>query len=374
MNKFVFSALAATVVSATGFANDNTWTELDRELAALNSAPLTQDQSGPFVSGWLIGAISTDDRDTSGNGQPGDADGNEITATGLHASRVNIKGDVGAGYGFVLGFDFTDTGELYAPGGTAVGASGTAGLTDAYAHFGVGEQIDIKLGVFRRTFLRSSNVQRNHTLFVGRSRLGAANSFRDAGAAVSGAFDRLHWEVALTNGLDGATDGWAYSGHVDFDVLGTTSNSEGSYGAAEGTNLNIGVTYADDNSKAAGNVNLDNAQMAVDATLTSGGFTAFAEAIDQDKDVVLAAPTGATGNTPYSAGLAYLFGGGNYEVALRYDDWDDAMKTTRYTFGVNRYIQGHDIKWQLNFGSGSDDTTNGTNENDVITLGLAVGF
>ena len=71
-------------------------------------------------------------------------------------------------------------------------------------------------------------------------------------------------------------------------------------------------------------------------------------------------------------GLAYLFGS-NYEVAFRYDDWDDDDETTRYNVGLNRYIDGHDIKWQLNYSTGKSDK-NKENENDVIALGIAVGF
>ena len=376
MNKLVFSALATLVASATGFANDTEWPELDRELAALNNAPLDSHAHGPSVSGWLIGAITSDDqpsKETSG--------ANDNLATDVHAARVNLSGSLGNNYSFVLGWDFTDSGELYAPEGDPVSASGTGGLTDANVSVGVTDGLDLTVGVFRRQFLHSGNIQRNQTLFIDRSHLGSMYSSRDAGLALSGSFNRVNWEVTATNGHDGNSDEFAYSAHVDFDIIGSSSGNEGAYGAADGANLNVGLSYSDDSSDTT-QADVDNGDAADTglsrdastlggyANFTIGGFSAWAEMADQDADVDNGA--GDDGATPYSFGLAYLFGS-NYEVALRYDDWDDSNETTRYNLGVNRYIDGHNIKWQLNYSTGKSDK-NKENENDVIALGIAVGF
>jgi len=375
MNKLVFSALATLVASATGFANDTEWPELDRELAALNNAPLDSHAHGPSVSGWLIGAITSDDAPSIA-----DPDASDNLGTGLSAARVNLSGSLGNNYSFVLGWDFTDSGELYAPEGDPVSASGTGGLTDANVSVGVTDGLDLTVGVFRRQFLHSGNIQRNQTLFIDRSHLGSMYSSRDAGLALSGSFNRVNWEVTATNGHDGNSDEFAYSAHVDFDIIGSSSGNEGAYGAADGANLNVGLSYSDDSSDTT-QADVDNGDAADTglsrdastlggyANFTIGGFSAWAEMADQDADVDNGA--GDDGATPYSFGLAYLFGS-NYEVALRYDDWDDSNETTRYNLGVNRYIDGHNIKWQLNYSSGSSDSE--TNENDVIALGIAVGF
>ena len=400
MNKFVFSALATSLVGATGFATDTEWPELDRELAALSNAPLTQDSGGPTVSGWLIGAITSDDTPT-----------NLMTddlGTGVNAARVNLSGSLGKNYEFVLGWDFTDSGEYFAPSGIPVGSSfnattvtfdrssGLGGLTDAYVKVGVADGLDLTIGAFRRTFLRSSSIQRNRTLFINRSNLGGMYASRDAGIGLSGGFSRLNWEVTLQNGHDGSTEEFAYSAHIDVDVVGTSSGNEGAYNAGDGTNLNIGVTYADDGSDVNNNDDLlddgldnnsigpgslvnnrDATLIAGYATLTAGGFTVWGEMVDQDNDVTSSGFVGPLGKgaTPWSAGIAYLFGDA-YEVAFRYDDWDNGpgFNTTRMNVGVNRYIDGHDIKWQLNFSTGSDDTLTGITENDVIALGIAAGF
>jgi hypothetical protein len=378
MNKFVFSALAGSLVGATGFANDTEWPELDRELAALNSAPLSLDNhEGIHVSGWLISAITSDDT-------PGDDDSDDLS-TGVVASRVNLSGSLGSNYSFMLGWDFTDTGELYAPAGVPVGQFGTGGLTDAYVAVGIADGIEFKMGAFRREFLASSTIQRNHTLFIDRSYLGAQYASRDAGVGLSGNFNRVNWEVTLQNGHSGNGDDFSYSAHVDFDIMGTSSGNEGAIGAAEGTNVNVGLTYADDGSDytaadvangvtvdgvpvAAGD-SRDAAQLAAYASLTAGAISAAVEIVDQD-----AAVSVDDAATPWSAGIAYMFGG-DYEVGFRWDDYDDALGTNRYNLVLNRYIMGQDLKWQLQFSTGDNDGgPTDPDEADIFALGLAAGF
>jgi hypothetical protein len=359
MNKFVFSALATTLVGATSFASDTAWPELDSELAALNNAPLTQEAGGPYVTGWLIGALdwNADSEDLNSN--------KDSQGFNVHAARINLSGSVGKDYGYVIGMDFADTGELFAPGGTPVATTGTAGLTDAYATFAIGEGLNGQLGVFRSPFLRSSLIARNKTLFIDRSFLGGMNASRDAGVSLNGEFSRMHWVVAAQNGFDNQGEGWSFTGRVDMDVIGTSSNVEGSYNAAEGTNLNVGIALRDDTSDLTlGGASRKAFQWAIDATMTmDGGFSLFGEVVNNDDDI--------GNNSPWSAGVAYLFGE-NYEAALRFDDWDDTANTTRYNIGVNKYVSGHDAKWQLQYSDGSSDIT--SNEDAVISLGLALGF
>jgi hypothetical protein len=363
MNNFVFTALATTLVGATSFASDTAWPELESELAALNNAPLTQDAGGPYVNGWLIGALtynSDSEYDLNTN--------NDAQGFGVVGARMNVSGSVGSNYGYKIGFDFTDTGEQWIGG---PGVAGDAGLTDAYATFEIAEGVSGKMGAFRTPFLRSSLVDRNDTLFLNRSYLGGLNAGRDAGIALNGAFNRVNWQIAVQNGNDGTGEGWAYTGRVDMDVMGTSSNVEGGYNAAEGTNLNIGLAFSDDTSDdytiPATPASRDAQRLALDATLTMSGFTLFAEMVDND--------TSVGDNSPYSIGAAYLFGE-NYEAALRWDDYDTNDNDTRYTIGVNRYINGHDAKWQLAYSGGGTDRTgsNDPQEDSVLTIGLALGF
>ena len=360
MNKFVFSMVATSLVGATSFATDTEWPELDSELAALNNAPLTQEAGGPYVNGWLIGAL-----DWNSDSEATGTTANDDQGVNVHSLRVNMTGSVGSNYGYVIGFDFTDTGDMYRTagnGGTA--GNGVPGLTDAYGTFAIGEQVNGKIGIFRTPFLRSSLIDRNKTLFIDRSFLGGQYSQRDAGFGLSGEFSRINWEIAIQNGFDGNGEGWSWGGRVDMDVMGTSSNVEGGYNAAEGTNLNIGFAIQDDTSDATlGGASRDSFQWGFDATLTMEAFSVFGEIVDRDEDV--------GDNSPYSVGAAYLFGE-QYEAALRYDDWDDLANTTRYNIVVNRYINGHDAKWQLQYSGGSSDVE--ANEDSILSLGLALGF
>jgi Phosphate-selective porin O and P len=363
MNKFVFSALATTLIGATSFASETEWSELDSEMAAFTNAPLTQDAGGPYVNGWLIGALDyNSDSENAVNA-------NDDQGFNIHGARINMSGSVGTSYGYVVGFDFTDTGEMYTMAAAGNSGGGTPGLTDAYGTFAIGEQVNGKIGVFRMPFLRSALLDRNKTIFIDRSYIGSQYSSRDAGMALGGSFSRINWDIAIQNGFDGNGEGWSYGGRLSMDIIGTSSNVEGGYNSAEGTNLNIGVGYQDDTSdQALGGSSADRTQLAIDAYLTMGGFSVWGEMVDQDNSVVVANPGGAT---PYSVGLGYLFGG-NYEVAGRYDDHDDAFSTTRYTIGVNRYISGHDAKWQFQYSGGSSDAT--ANEDSILSVGLALGF
>jgi hypothetical protein len=344
MNKILFSALATTVVGATGFASDTEWSELDRELSAYNGAPLTQDATGPQVNGWFIGAISS----------VSDLD---VLGTGVLAGRVNMHGDLGDNYSYKLGFDFFDTAELWTvPGNPPAAAASTAGITDAYVNVGFAEGVSVTIGGFRPVVTMSNSIDRNHTLFIGRSLIGTALASRDAGVGVNFGFDRINGQITLTNGSDGALDEFAYTAHADMDILGTSSGYEGAYGAAEGMNLNVGLTYGADEAVD------DSEYLALYANLVTGGFSVFGEMID------LGAALGD--NSPYTIGAGYMFSE-QYEAALRWNDLDDADSTTAYEIGLNYYIQGHDLKWQLNYSDGDNDPGNVVSS---IALGIAAGF
>jgi hypothetical protein len=98
--------------------------------------------------------------------------------------------------------------------------------------------------------------------------------------------------------------------------------------------------------------------MAVEAYFTSGPFSASVEAVDNDD-----ADTTATAIT-----VTYAFTG-DWELGARMEDDDAGTETL--TIGVNKYVSGHDVKWQVNMQSIDDDVLGDT---DTISVGLAVGF
>jgi hypothetical protein len=88
-----------------------------------------------------------------------------------------------------------------------------------------------------------------------------------------------------------------------------------------------------------------------------------AEVVDLDEDIGDATPWDVTGS--------YMFSD-MYEVAARYEDADDTNDTTVWRVGVNRYTQGHDIKWVAQFASSDSDLA--ALEVDEFALGLVVSF
>jgi len=395
MNKFAFGALAAPLLCATGLASDTEWPELDRELAALSNAPLTQKNTGPYLNGWLIGAFdyNADAEDTFGSSKQ-----NTDVGFAVRSARVQLDGELVEGYGYRIGFDFFDTEEQlgYDPSATydAMGSSFSGGITDAYGKFRIGDYLGFKLGVFTGPSLRSASIDRNKTLFIDRSFLGRQQTCRDAGVEANGSFDRIHWAVAGMNGTDDRTDGWGYSARVDVDLMGSMTDVEGAYGAPEGTNLNIGFVYSDDTSKDAAGLSMDVVQIAADATLVSGPLSVFGEVISYDKHNgpyykgTLTSYQGTlldVDSTPWSAGASYLIGE-DVEIGFRYDNYDvsqtgegDFYDAARYNFVANKYIDGHNIKWQLQFSMGDSKAQASTKaekpgEHTIVSLALAVGF
>ena len=325
MNKFFTTALAGTLVCATGFASETEWPELDRELEALSSSLSTLD-GGPSLDGWAIIAY----------------DNNSDTDMGdfaLRSVRLNASGSNGD-YGYFVSLD---------------AAGGTAGLVDAYATFGIGG-ISAQMGVFRAPTLTSALIDRNQTFFIDRSMLGAAGSARDAGLQLSGDMGRVGWWLAVMDGADLAGDEYEITGRVAVDLMGdgAGSTNEGAYGAGDGTCLTAAVAFQDDGGDTAGG----NSSLAAEAYFTSGPFSASVEMVDDDN-----ANTTATAIT-----VTYAFTG-DWELGARMEDDDAGTETL--TIGVNKYVSGHDVKWQVNMQSIDDDVLGDT---DTISVGLAVGF
>ena len=68
-----------------------------------------------------------------------------------------------------------------------------------------------------------------------------------------------------------------------------------------------------------------------------------------------------------------------YEVAVRYDDFDDtntpmAFDRRTLTFGLNRYVRGHDLKWQFNYAAAHKGGDEDGPYDAVVALGLTASF
>jgi hypothetical protein len=350
MNKFVYCTLAATMASGLGFAGPGSedWSTLDKDIENLASSITVQD-SGLALEGF-IRSIYSNSSDITVNG-------NDLGGFTMANARLELNGSV-ADYGMKIQLD----------AGTAITGSNTATLLDAYGTFAITDQISGQMGQFRPPFLWSSQLDEDEFILLSRPINGGIWSARDNGLMFTGTFSQLGVSVAAQNGNDGAGDELAFTGRVDFDVLGAGIGMvEGAYGADEGSNMTVGVAIYDD-----GNLS-DGTALGFDAGFVSGAFSVYGEVADYDADftfTIPGTPIAVGDTTPYSVTAGFMVSPEEWEVAARYEDADDTNDTTRITVGVNYYVQGHAAKWSLNYDTIDSDLS--LIEADIISVGLTV--
>lgn len=385
MNKFVFSALAASVVGATGFASETEWPELDRELEALSTTIQTQTSSAFMLSGWIGAAWDTSGDISFPDGSGGTKD---LGGFDIRTARIRAEGDV-RNYGYRVEFDFGSRGDgqtdFLAQDYGALGQgmptdpteqteefqnpSYDVTLQDAWGAVTVAESFKVTVGRFRQPFLQSALVDRNRTLFIDRTYLGSVYAGRDEGVMLSGKFSMVGWYLAAQNGADGRADNYLLTARVTVDILGEGAgyNAMTAYGAPEGTNLTAAAAFATDDSFENGN------QLGGELYLTSGPFFLGGEIVSWDDNVGDA--------TPWNVTVAYLIANA-YEIALGYQSFDRALlagggSTTDesdggYTAAVNWYHDDWDTKWTVQYQR--RDADDDIFDADVFSVGLTVSF
>ena len=399
MNKFVFSALTATVVSATGFASETEWPELDRELEALSTTIQTQTSSPFMLSGWIGAAWDASGDVTFTDPTTGEQD--DLGGFDIRTARLRAEGDV-RNYGYRVEFDFGNnvggindiTAQNYGALGQSRPVAGspeeatqlagiqnpsyTPTLLDAWGAVTVAEAFKITVGRFRQPFLQSGLVDRNRTLFVDRTYLGSVYSQRDEGVMLSGKFSMVGWYLSAQNGQDGVANKYLLTGRVTLDILGEGAghNAMTAYGAPEGTNLTVAAAFANDDSFDKGN------QFGGELYLTAGPFFLGGEIVSWDGD---SNDQGVGDATPWNVRAAYLIANA-YEIALGYQDYNRALTTNMagtvtstsadsdraYIAAVNWYHDDWDTKWTLQYSR--RDANDDAFDADVISIGLTVSF
>ena len=375
MRKLVYSAVALTLVSVPGFANDNEWSSLDQEINNLSSSLSAQNAPGPKIGGFIRTSFRySNDEDALFGGPP-----NTEKESGfkLDKVRIEITGDAGQDYSYKVSFDFANS-------------TGSAALKDAYVTWKVADNVKGTMGQFTKPVLRSALISDKNLLFTERTALGGFFRPRDTGIMFSGTFETIEWSLAGQNGIDGKNDDFNYAARISANLMGPgVGKVEGAYGAGQETNLMVGVAWADDKE-------LDNGTViGADAALTSGPFSIAAEAVkfdDGDASNNFPSKDGSdmhwgsdntfvsinpSGNTSWDITASYMFTE-QYEGAVRFEEGkaDDIggvdPSVQAISAAVNRYVQGHDIKWTLQWlNTSSDDDTNEITE---WTLGLTVGI
>jgi hypothetical protein len=282
----------------------------------------------------------------------------DLSGLAFRSVRLNVDGSM-ADYGYHISTEM---------------AMGIDGLYEGYGTFGIGESVTGTVGLFKIPFLRSGLIAENRTFFISRSALGVLGALNqnslyagmypttEQGVMFSGNFEMVDWAVAIQNGDDVQGDDYRFTGRLNFDLMGDGAGHylEGAYNASEGTNLSAAVVGSDDGSLDKGT------QFGLEVFLTTGPFSAWGEMVDYD-ETTPAFPD----STPWDLAATYMFTD-LYEVGARFEDLDTDDNDQIITVGVNRYMSGHDVKWQFNWQSVQSDDP--ANEIDLFSLGLLVSF
>ena len=335
MMKIVLGALALTAATTPALATETSWSTTDRDLASLSSS-LTQGASGVSVSGFLRSSyVGWSDEDVGG--------------FSIDDAQIWVNGTVGD-FGVVVQTEASDSDNL--PFQT--GALGDLSVLDAYVTWNATEMIKVQMGQFRPAVLASSLGNENNLLFINRSILGSNFAYRDQGVQVSGSFGMVNVAVYAQNGADGVGDDLSIGARATATIMGTASNNEGALGASGDPSLTVGLGFTDDKGLLGSEV------IALDAAFTMGALGISAEIVDVD----------VQNNTPFNVAGSFVVMPDQLELALRYEDADNAINENTITFGANWYLQGHAAKWQFNYITLDSDA----GDTDHFQVGLTVSM
>jgi len=378
MKKLVCSALALSLTSAAGYASDDDWSTLDEEVEALTSS-LSVQGGGPTLFG-RVRILYTFNGDIPGVAPP--ALPGTLNDTGgftVPDARLGVKGAVGD-YEYFVQVNLSALNQGLQPTIPA--------LLDAYVDLPVGGSVNSRIGLFKSPVLRSALIDSGTMLFVDRTIPASAwavpgsvntTTVRDAGAELFGEFDKLGWWLAVQNGSDGTGDDLMFSLRGGFDFLGDgigDGHVNGAYEGPESPSGSAYVAYFDD-----GNTT-DGSGFALEAYLATNVYSAGFDLVAYDGTVIPASGgfnggvlTGGAftpDSTPWSVQGSWAITPDVWEVGARYGQADDVLDTQKIDLSVNRYLQGHDLKWTLQYSNIGQDT--GGVDQDMIMIQLQAGF
>lgn len=367
MNKtilFLFSAiLLPSAPLAAQEEGESEWAALDRELRNLDAIQV-ETQPGPRLWGYLRTNLAFSNHKITNGANTGDYQG--FTVDNL---RLNVEGDA-------QGYHYRVTTEAF---------TGILEIEDAWVRAPLGDEFGLWVGRFRAPFLRSGMVEARDLLFITRTRNGVFYSTRDTGTMLTGDHGRLHWTAAMQNGADGKMDRFLQTLTAKVNLIGVPELPwEGAYKGGTNTRFTLGGGVSNDDARAGSG---EGTAFALEAYLLHKGFNLTVEWLSYEGaydlfpfDTVPGDQQEQRGNTqPWTVTASYMIVPEKYELALRYDNFDDKSAPVDYdrqtwTVGVNRYLDGHNLKWQLNY---ADAVKNGAHDGPhekLIALGLTLSF
>lgn len=351
MKKPILRASAVVLMAATCFASNDQWATLDDEVKAL--AASLQDDAGPRLSGRIKITY-----ESSSDATP------DLGGFDVSDARLKITGNTGP-YSYTVQTDFADNG-------------GSSRLLDAHADFPLcNTGASGRIGMFKSGVLRSGLLSSGKLFFVDRSVNGGNWSARSEGARFSGDFDQFNWWISAQNGSDDTADDLFTALRVSYDFLGTgisDGHAEGSYGASEERSGTAYMSAFDDGASPDGEGFTFETYLATNTysfgfDMVDYGDSGYTAGLIAPPTVL---PTAQADTTPMSISGTYMITPNKYEGGIRINDMDDVADTSKLDLAVNRYIDGHNLKWTLQYSTTDSDVP--ANEIDMITLQLIVGF
>lgn len=373
MNPLAWSAFALATLSdpssvKTGASDtdERTWSALDRDIESL-AAALAQNPAPMGVSAWMkVAYRANSDKfvDLDGDNVE-DANENDLGGVQFQGARLIFTGKVGP-------FDVKLSGE-----GASGGNVGNLSTRDAFARTALSGDVHLQVGNFRAPFLFSAVASDEKEVFFDRTAQGALWSSREPGLMLDGVHGPFTWWASALNGGDGAGEEWLLIIKAAFALVGEPilPKQTGGYGIDSPTRFQLGVGYADDASASIG----DATATSLEGVLLSGPVFALAEFLDYDDGFVTgsiprgqasrAAIANVADTSPWSATLGLMVSEQD-ELALRFENLDDATNTRNYWLGYTRYMAGQPAKLQLNWVRSDDDV----DETDELIVGLVVSI
>jgi phosphate-selective porin O/P len=360
MKKLVYSALALSVTTAGAFASDSDWSNLDQEIEALTASNVL-DTTGPKFSGRVRTYY-----ESSGDVSVGDGP-NDLGNFNLRETRLKMTGSRGD-YGYTMQVEF----------------AGGISLLDAFLDFPLGGQVNGRFGQFKAGFSRSGLLSGGNIFFVDRNIIGNLWSGRRQGFMLSGEFDQLGWWLTIQDGGNVGSasagdpgDEYLITAKIAFDLMGEGANAknEGAYGGTEEPSATAAIGFYDDS-------NVDSG----DGTLLEfhGGTNVYAFGLDildvgdglvASNGNAVASPFNTTiaGNTtPISLFGTYMLQPDTWEIGVRFQDYDNTANEDKLDIGVINHIDGHKLKWTIQYSTTTSDVA--ANEVDWIAIQLQLAF
>ena len=240
-----------------------------------------------------------------------------------------------------------------------VGETGTVRSVDTWLERELNDDWAVRFGKIRPPFVNSGMIEEANSLFFDRSYIGDDWERYDLGAQLTGRVGVLRGWLAAQNGNDNGGNQHALTLRGMWDVVGggAERNYEGAWNAPDGLSLSVGgAIYYDTDTD-------DQSAQAIEGMLTFNRLYVAAEYADNGDGL----------GSLYSWGVTSSFmATEDLEVAARLEDFDRDDKADLYRAGVNYYVRGHDIKWQIAYSSSDSNAPLASAQ--VLLLGLTVSF